>query len=79
MNEISKQIIELAKLIGKRVYVKRFNDYGYYYNDYVTADTFTIENFEKYAYDIVNKKYELVGITYKEKFGGYYLVTFKYL
>ena len=79
MNEISKQIIELGKLIGKKVYVKRFNEFGYYYDDYVIGTTFKTENFEKYTNGIVDKKYKLVDISYREKFGGYYLVTFQYL
>lgn len=78
MNEISKQIIEVGKLIGKKVFVKRYDKLnGVYYNDSEVATTFSVDDFEFYAYDILNGKISLLTIKYTAKFGKYHLVTFK--
>ena len=76
MNEIVYQIIELGKLIGKKVFVKHYAD-GSYYNDSDVPEIFTNEDFEFYAYDILNGEISLLTIRYTAKFGKYYLVTFK--
>lgn len=76
MNEIAKQIIELGKLIGKKVFVKHYCE-GEFYNDNEVAETFTVDDFEYYAYDILCGKISLLVLKYKPKFGRYYLVTFK--
>ena len=76
MNEIVYQTIELGKLIGKKVFVKHYAD-GSYYNDSDVPEIFTNEDFEFYAYDILNGEISLLTIRYTAKFGKYYLVTFK--
>ena len=78
MNEIALQIIELGKLIGKKVYVKHYvEEYNTYFSDSVDANVFTIADFEYYAYGLLYGEIELIDINYKPKFGKYYLVTFK--
>ena len=78
MNEISKQIIEVGKLIGKKVFVKRYDSLnGVYYNDSETPELFTVDDFEYYAYDILNGEISLLTIRYSPKFEKYHLVTFK--
>ena len=43
MNEIAKQIIEVGKLIGKKVFVKRYDSLnGLYYNDNLDITEFNI-------------------------------------
>ena len=76
MNEITNQIIEIGKLIGKRVSVKRYIVSDYYYNYYATDITFTTDDFEYYAYGILNGIIKLKDIGYSEKFGNYYLIIF---
>ena len=76
MNEISKQIIEIGKLIGKKVFIKHCVD-GNYYTDTDRVIPFTIYDFEEYAYKILVGEIELIEINLREKFGVYYLVTFK--
>ena len=75
MKEIAYQIIELGKLIGKKVFVKHYAD-GSYYNDSDVPEIFTNDDFEYYAYDLLNGEISLTTITYTPKFGKYYLVTF---
>ena len=77
MKEIAKQIIEIGRLIGKRVFIKRYSYEGNYYNDSEYVEEFTIEDFENYAYDLLNQEIKLLEIKYTRKFGRYYLVTFK--
>lgn len=76
MNEITKQIIEVGKLIGKKVFIKHYVS-GSYYNDTESSFTFTTDDFEFYAYNILNGKYELLSVKYRASFGRYYLVSFK--
>lgn len=78
MNEISKQIIELGKLIGKKVFVKRYSSCGYYCSTDTTG-IFTIEDFEYYSYRLIKGKIKLTDIIDSVNFGGYYLVIFNNL
>ena len=76
--EINNQLIEIGKLIGKKVFVKRYDSLnGVYYNDNEVATTFSVDDFEFYASDILNGEISLLTIRYTAKFGRYYLVTFK--
>lgn len=78
MNEISKQIIELGKLIGKKVFVKHYiKEYDAYFSDSDVADVFTVDDFENYSYGVLDGKISLMDITYKTKFGKYYLIRFE--
>ena len=77
MNEIAKQIIQLGKLIGKKVFIKHYSFNGYYYNDSDCVDIFTIYDFEEYVYKILNQEIKILEIKYSKKFGSYYLITFK--
>lgn len=77
MNEIAKQIIQLGKLIGKKVFIKHYSFNGTYYNDSDCVDIFTNEDFENYAYDLLNQEIKILEIKYTKKFGSYYLITFK--
>ena len=77
MNEIAKQIIQLGKLIGKKVFIKHYSFNGYYYNDSEYIEEFTVEDFENYAYDLLNQEIKILEIKYSKKFGSYYLITFK--
>ena len=80
MNEISKQIIEIGKLIGKKVFIIQYvEDYNSYYGDRVKPVVFTIADFENYAYGLINGVIELLDIDYKTKFEKYYLVIFQQL
>ena len=76
MNEIAKQIIELGKLIGKKVFIKHYCN-GSIYNDSETSFTFTTDDFEFYGYNILSGKFELLSVKYRASFGRYYLVSFK--
>ena len=77
MNEIAVQIIEIGKLIGKKVFVKRFDNVkGKFYNDNEAPQIFTECDFEYYGYSILCGGIELIDIDYKPQFGKYYLVTF---
>ena len=76
MNEISKKIIIIGKLIGKKVFVKRYVSEGYnFINDTEFPEIFTVKEFENYAYDLLNGKIELLDIIHTEKFGDYYLIV----
>lgn len=78
MNEIALQIIEIGKLIGKKVFVRRYDsDTRKYYDDNEVPATFTVDDFENYAYSIYSEVIELIDIVYKTKLGKYYLITFK--
>lgn len=77
MNEIAKQIIELGRLIGKRVFIKHYNFNCSYYNDNEKIEIFMVEDFESYSYGLLNQEIKLVEIRYTEKLDGYYLVIFK--
>lgn len=78
MNEIALQIIEVGKLIGKKVFVKRFDsDKGKFYDDNEVPQIFTECDFEYYGYSILCGAIELIDIDYKPKLGKYHLVTFK--
>ena len=78
MNEIALQIIEIGKLIGKKVFVKRYDsDNGKIYKDNEVPQIFTENDFEYYAYSILAGVIELIDINYQPKFGKYFLVTFK--
>ena len=80
MNEIALQIIEIGKLIGKKILVKHYVSDGYNFsNDSEFPEIFTVEEYEKYGYDIINGKIVLLDIVYTEKFGDYYLLIFKNL
>jgi hypothetical protein len=76
MNEIALQIIEIGKLIGKKVFVKHYHECTFY-NDNEVPETFTVDDFDFYSYDILCGEIELMDIKYTAKFGRYYLVTFK--
>ena len=78
VSEIELQVNDLKKLIGKKVFVKRYDSLnGVYYNDSEVATTFSVDDFEFYASDILNGEISLLTIRYTAKFGKYYLVTFK--
>ena len=76
MNEIALQIIEIGKLIGKKVFIRHLSE-GKFYNDNEVAEIFSIDDFEYYSYYILCGVIELIDNEYKPKFGKYYLVTFK--
>lgn len=78
MNEIALQIIEVGKLIGKKVFVKRFDsDNRKLYDENEAPQIFTEYDFEYYGYGILCGTIKLMNIEYKPKFGKYHLVTFK--
>ena len=76
MNEIALQIIEIGKLIGKKVFIRHLRE-GKFYNDNEVAEIFSIDDFEYYSYHILCGAIELIDIEYKPKLGKYHLVTFK--
>lgn len=77
MNEIAKQIIELGRLIGKKVFIKYYDNInGRYYYDKGVSELFTIYDFEEYAYKILAEEYKIKEITQRVKVGNYYLVVF---
>ena len=76
-SEIELQVNDLKKLIGKKVFVKRYSYDGYYYNDSEKVETFTIDDFKCYSDDIKAGDIELWEIEYTGKYGDYYLITFK--
>lgn len=78
MNEIALQIIEVGKLIGKKVLVKRYDsDSNKVYYDNEVPQSFTECDFDYYGYNIIAETIELIDIEYQPKFGKYFLVTFK--
>ena len=77
MNEIAKQIIQLGRLIGKKVFIKHYSFNGNYYNDSDCVDVFTVEDFENYSYNLLHQDIKILEIKYTKKFGSYYLITFK--
>ena len=77
VSEIELQVNDLKKLIGKKVFVKRYSYDGYYYNDSEKVETFTIDDFKCYSDDIKAGDIELWEIEYTGKYGDYYLITFK--
>ena len=76
MNEIALQIIEIGKLIGKKVFVKHYYE-GTSFNDNEVAETFTVDDFGYYGYGILYGEIKLIDIKYTTEIGKYYLVTFK--
>ena len=78
MNEITLQIIEIGKLIGKKVFVTLYCE-GKFYNENEVAVSFTVDDFDFYSYKILGGKIELMDIKYINNFGKYHLVTFKQL
>lgn len=77
VSEIELQVNDLKKLIGKKVFVKRYSYDDYYYNDSDKVETFTIDDFKCYSDDIKAGDIELWDIVYTGKSSDYYLITFK--
>lgn len=77
MKEIAQQIIQLGRLIGKKVFIKHYSFNGNYYNDSDCVDVFTVEDFENYSYNLLYQEIKILDIKYTKKFGSYYLITFK--
>lgn len=77
VSEIELQVNDLKKLIGKKVFVKRYSYDNYYYNDSEKVETFTTDDFKCYSDDIKAGDIELWDIVYTGKSSDYYLITFK--
>ena len=75
-NDRKNQLIILRNMIGERSFIKRYSYDGYYYNDSVEVENFTVDDFRFYAQDILNGDIELKEIKFTGDFGSYYLITF---
>lgn len=73
MNEIALQIIEIGKLIGKKVFITQNID-GDLCDITETPMLFTLEDFDFYSRAILYQVVELNKIVYRDNSGGYYLV-----